>query len=115
MFQVSLNFHLNQNTLYSAPQKLTKKTSLERKRATDDKHANSTKTKKNKLFNNHTSTKPFYNENVDENIDIISIEDDEESSDSAIICGKDRNQSIMQPLTSEVLTPSFDMSDDEQV
>ena len=114
MFQVSLNLDVNQNTLHSGTQKLTEKTSSKRKTASEDKHANSTKTKKSKLFDNHISTKPS-GKNVDENIDVINIEDDQESSDSATICQKDGNQSTTQPLTSEVPIPSFDESDVEQV
>ena len=98
----------------SGTQRLTKKTSLKRKRASEDKHANSTKTKKNKLFDNHVLTKPSI-KNVDENIDVISIEDDEESSNSATSFRKDQNGFVTQPLTSEVPTPSFVESDDEQV
>ena len=91
------------------PSKMSKQ-----KRASEEKQVNSTRTKKNKLFDNHVTTKPS-GENVVENIDVINIEDDEESSDSETICRKDLNQSITQPLTSEVPTPSFDKSDDEQV
>ena len=100
--------------MHSGTQRLTEKTSSKRKTLSEDKHANSTKTKKSKLFDNHFLTKTSV-KNLGENIDVINIEDDEESSDSATICRKDQNQSTRQPLTSEVLFPSFDNGDDEQV
>ena len=113
LFQVSLNLDVNQNTLHLGSKKLTEKTSSKQKRASEDKHANTTKTKKNKLFDNHDSTKPS-GKDVYENIDVINIED-EESSDSETICRKDQNQNVTQPLISEISNPSFRNNHDAQV